>query len=38
MQCNFGAVIHHVDAEFYDRYYVGGSITQQIRDHLRTWH
>jgi hypothetical protein len=38
MQCNFGAVVHHVDTEFYDRYYVGGSITQQIRDHLRTWH
>ncbi len=38
MQCNFGAVIHHVDTEFYERYYVGGSITPQIRDHMRTWH
>lgn len=39
MQCNFGAVVHHVDAEFYERYYAGGgSITPTIRDHMRLWH
>ena len=39
MQCNFGAVIHHVDEAFYDRYYVGGgNITKQIREHMRRWH
>jgi len=38
MQCQFGAVVHHVDTAFYDKYYVGGSITPQIRDHMRTWH
>lgn len=39
MQCNFGAVIHHVDEAFYDRYYAGGgNITQQIRDHMKRWH
>ena len=39
MQCNFGAVIHHVDEAFYERYYTGGgNITQQIREHMANWH
>jgi hypothetical protein len=39
MQCNFGAVIHHVDEAFYERYYRGGgNITPQIREHMATWH
>jgi hypothetical protein len=39
MQCNFGAVIHHLDEAFYQRYYAGGgSLTPQIREHLQVWH
>jgi hypothetical protein len=39
MQCNFGAVIHHVDEAFYEKYYRGGgNITSQIREHMRNWH
>ena len=39
MQCNFGAVVHHVDLAFYDRYYYGGStVTPAIRRHMREWH
>ncbi|MFL5913088.1 MAG: hypothetical protein ACJ768_21285 [Gaiellaceae bacterium] len=38
MQCNFGAVIHHVDPAFYERYYDGSSITPTIREHTSTWH
>jgi hypothetical protein len=38
MQCNFGAVIHHVDEAFYEKFYVGGSIPAQIREHMQRWH
>jgi hypothetical protein len=39
MQCNFGAVIHHVDEAFYEKYYVGGgNMTPQIREHMQHWH
>lgn len=38
MQCNFGAVIHHVDPAFYERYYDGSSVTATIRQHMEAWH
>ncbi len=38
MQCNFGAVIHHVDPAFYERYYDGSSMTPEIRQHMEHWH
>jgi hypothetical protein len=38
MQCNFGAVIHHVDPAFYERYYDGSSVTPEIRQHMDHWH
>jgi hypothetical protein len=38
MQCNFGAVIHHVDPAFYERYYDGSSVTATIRQHMGAWH
>jgi hypothetical protein len=39
MLCNFGAVIHHVDEAFYERYYVGGgNMTSQIHEHMQRWH
>ncbi len=38
MQCNFGAVIHHVDEAFYEKYYDGSSLTDDIRNHMRDWH
>jgi hypothetical protein len=38
MQCNFGAVIHHVDEAFYEQYYDGSTLTPQIREHMDRWH
>jgi hypothetical protein len=38
MQCNFGAVIHHVDEAFYEQNYDGSSLTPQIRQHFPNWH
>lgn len=38
MQCNFGAVIHHVDPAFYEKYYDGSSVTPAIRQHMAGWH
>ncbi len=38
MQCNFGAVVHHVDPAFYERYYDGSSVTPTIRQHMEAWH
>lgn len=38
MQCNFGAVIHHVDEAFYEQYYDGSTLTPQIRKHMDYWH
>lgn len=38
MQCNFGAVVHHVDPAFYEKYYDGSSVTPSIRQHMGTWH
>lgn len=38
MQANFGAVIHHVDESFYERFYDGSTITADIRRHMQQWH
>ena len=38
MQCNFGAVVHHVDEAFYERFYDGSSLTPEIREHMQRWH
>ena len=38
LQCNFGAVIHHVDTAFYEQYYDGSSVTADIRGHMDHWH
>jgi hypothetical protein len=38
LQCNFGAVIHHVDEAFYERFYDGSSLTPQVREHMQRWH
>jgi hypothetical protein len=38
MQCNFGAVIHHVDEAFYEKFYDGSSLTPAIREHMERWH
>jgi hypothetical protein len=37
MQAHFGAVIHNVDEEFYDRYYKEGYITDRIRNRTAIW-
>ena len=38
MQCNFGAVVHHVDPAFYERFYDGSTVTPAIRRHMQEWH
>jgi hypothetical protein len=38
MQCHFGAVVHHVDPAFYERYYDGSAVTPAIRRHMQEWH
>jgi len=38
MQAHFGATVHHVDVDFYERYYVPGYITEAIRRHFQEWH
>lgn len=38
MQCNFGAVVHHVDPAFYEHYYDGSTVTPSIRRHMQDWH
>jgi hypothetical protein len=38
LQCNFGAVVHHVDELFYETYYDGSSVTKDIRNHMERWH
>ena len=29
---------HHVDCEFYDRYYPAGTLPAHVRSHMRDWH
>ena len=38
LECNFGAVVHHLDTAFYEKYYGDSGITQQIREHMQHWH
>ncbi len=38
MQAHFSAVVHHVDADFYERYYIPGYVTERIRRHFNEWH
>jgi hypothetical protein len=38
MQAGFGVIVHHVDADFYDRHYREGYVTDRIRTHFAEWH
>lgn len=38
LECNFGAVVHHLDSAFYEKFYTNSSITTQIREHMAHWH
>ena len=38
LQAQFSATVHHIDEEFYEKYYARGYITEQIRDHFKNWH
>ncbi|MEE9279032.1 MAG: hypothetical protein V3V67_02545 [Myxococcota bacterium] len=38
MQAHFGVVVHHLDEEFYDRYYREGTLTERHRKHFENWH
>jgi hypothetical protein len=38
LQMHFGVVAHHLDTEFYDKYYQPGYIHDRHRNHEATWH
>jgi hypothetical protein len=38
LECNFGAVVHHLDPAFYEKYYSSSAITAQTREHMKNWH
>jgi len=38
MQAHFSVVVHHVDEDFYDRYYREGYLSDRHRQHFKTWH
>jgi hypothetical protein len=38
LQMHFGVVVHHLDTEFYDRYYKDGYVTDRHRSHEADWH
>lgn len=38
LQMHFGVVVHHLDTDFYDRYYKEGYINERHRNHEATWH
>jgi hypothetical protein len=38
LECNFGAVVHHLDTAFYEKYYSDSGITAQIKEHMQHWH
>src|SRR6266480_403828 len=33
-----GAVVHHIDPAFYEKYYSSSAITAQTREHMKNWH
>lgn len=38
MQCNHIIQLHHVDTDYYDKFYVPGYVTDRIRAHDAHWH
>src|SRR5205807_10256333 len=38
LECNVGAVVHHLDPAFYEKYYSSSAITAQTREHMKNWH
>ena len=38
LECNFGAVVHHLDAAFYEKFYTNSAVTAQTREHMKHWH
>jgi hypothetical protein len=38
MQCQFGITVHHLDEEFYEKFYVEPGLTPQILEHFERWH
>jgi hypothetical protein len=38
LECNFGAVVHHLDTAFYEKFYSQSGVTEQIREHMQHWH
>jgi len=33
-----GITVHHLDIDFYDKYYPSEVITEEIRNHMKNWH
>jgi hypothetical protein len=38
MQMNIWFQAHHLETDYYDRYYRPGAYHDRIRDHMRSWH
>jgi len=38
LECNFGAVVHHLDTAFYEQFYSGSAIPTQVKEHMQKWH
>jgi len=33
-----GITVHHLDIDFYDKYYPSEVLTEEIRNHMKNWH
>jgi len=38
IQLPLAVTAHHLELDFYDKYYKPGVITQEQRDHMKVWH
>jgi hypothetical protein len=38
LQMHFGVVVHHLDSDFYDKYYKEGYVNDRHRRHEADWH
>ncbi|HXF52052.1 MAG TPA: hypothetical protein VNM43_10255, partial [Dehalococcoidia bacterium] len=36
--CSYWVQAHHLDLDFYDRYYPEGAYTETQANHMRLWH
>jgi hypothetical protein len=38
MQMPVGATVHHLELDFYDKYYPEATVSKEQRDHMSVWH